>query len=140
MSINRGMYEDVVSSCEVTSVLVNSLWSTLWTVAFQASLSMGFSSKNTGVSCHSLQRIFLTVSRCASPWAYVVWDSLYFLNMGDYFLSHVREVLTIISWNIFSDLFSFSSSSRIIYFVCCPRGLWEYPHFSSFFFLYSAPC
>ena len=34
---------------------------TPWTVACQASLSMGFSSKNTGVGCHFLlQRIFLT--------------------------------------------------------------------------------
>ena len=37
------------------------LFATLWTVAHQASLSMGFSGKNTGVDCHALlQRIFLT--------------------------------------------------------------------------------
>ena len=37
------------------------LFATLWTVACEAPLSMGFSSKNTGVSCHFLlQGIFLT--------------------------------------------------------------------------------
>ena len=37
------------------------LFATPWTVARQASLSVGFPSKNTGVCCHFLlQRIFLT--------------------------------------------------------------------------------
>ena len=37
------------------------LLATLWTIAHQAPLSMGFSSKNTGVGCHSLlQGIFPT--------------------------------------------------------------------------------
>ena len=37
------------------------LFVTLLTIAHQASLSMGFSAKNTGVDCHSLlQGIFLT--------------------------------------------------------------------------------
>ena len=37
------------------------LFATLWTVAQQAPLSMGFSSKNTGVGCHALlQGIFPT--------------------------------------------------------------------------------
>ena len=27
-----------------------------------------------------------------SPWVYPVWDSLGFLDLGDYFLSHFREV------------------------------------------------
>ena len=27
-----------------------------------------------------------------SPWVYTVWDSLGFLDLGDYFLSHFREV------------------------------------------------
>ena len=27
-----------------------------------------------------------------SPWVYPVWDSLGFLNLGDYFLPHFREV------------------------------------------------
>ena len=37
------------------------LFATLWTVAYQASLSMRFSGKSTGVGCHFLlQGIFLT--------------------------------------------------------------------------------
>ena len=41
-------------------VLPDFLWSP-WTVACQASGSMGFSSKNTGVGCHFLQGLFLTL-------------------------------------------------------------------------------
>ena len=42
----------------VCSVLPDSV--TLWTVARQAPLSMGFPGKNTGVGCHLLlQRVFL---------------------------------------------------------------------------------
>ena len=37
---------------KVPSVLSDSV--TPWAVAYQAPLSMGFSGKNTGVSCHSL--------------------------------------------------------------------------------------
>ena len=32
------------------------------------------------------------VSRCVSPWVDPVWDSLRLLDLGGYFLSHVREV------------------------------------------------
>ena len=46
-----------------------------------------------------------------SPWVYPVWDSLGFLDLGDYFLPHFREVSTIISSNIFSWPFFLSSSS-----------------------------
>ena len=31
------------------------------------------------------------VSFCVSPWVYPAWYSLHFLDLGDYFLSHVRE-------------------------------------------------
>ena len=31
---------------------------TLWTIAHQAALSMGFSSKNIGVDCHILFKVF----------------------------------------------------------------------------------
>ena len=59
-----------------------------------------------------------------SPWIYPVWESLYFLDLIDlidYFLSHIREVLTIIFSNIFSDHFFFSSSSGtpIIQMLVC---------------------
>src|SRR5574337_94030 len=46
-----------------------------------------------------------------SPWAYPVWDSLGFLDLGDYFLPHFREVSAIISSSIFSWSFFLSSSS-----------------------------
>ena len=55
---------------------------------------------------------FTNVSRHVSLWVYPVWFSLCFLDLIDYFLSHVREVLTTISSNIFSDRFFFSSSSE----------------------------
>ena len=32
------------------------------------------------------------------PWVYAVWGSLHFLDLGDYFFSHVREVF---SYNLF---------------------------------------
>ena len=38
------------------------------------------------------------VSRCVSPWVYRAWDSLHFLDLGAYFLSHVREVF---DYNLF---------------------------------------
>ena len=47
--------------CVSLSVVPDRLFATPWTVACQAPLSMEFSSKNTGVGCHSLlQAIFLT--------------------------------------------------------------------------------
>ena len=39
--------------------------------------------------------ILLTVCfQCVSLWIYPVWDSLLFLDLGDHFLSHVREVFS----------------------------------------------
>ena len=43
----------------------------------------------------SLNLIFdslIHMSWCVSPCTYPVWDSLHFLDLIDYFLSHVREV------------------------------------------------
>ena len=34
------------------------------------------------------------VSRYGPPWIYLSWDSLCFLDLVDYFLSHVREVFS----------------------------------------------
>ena len=45
------------------------------------------------------------------PWVYPVWDSLGFLDLGDYFLPHFRKFSTIISSSIFSWSFFLSSSS-----------------------------
>ena len=56
--------ENSVAESSISFVCVCSSMShsvTLWTAAFQAPLSMGFFSKNTGMSCHFLlQGIFLT--------------------------------------------------------------------------------
>ena len=38
------------------------------------------------------------VSQCGPPWVYPNWASLCFLNLVDYFLSHVKEVF---SYNLF---------------------------------------
>ena len=34
------------------------------------------------------------VSQCVPPWGYPAWDSLCFLDLVDYFFSHVREVFS----------------------------------------------
>ena len=33
-------------------------------------------------------------SLCVPPWVYPAWGSLCFLDLGDYFLSHVRDVFS----------------------------------------------
>ena len=38
------------------------------------------------------------MSCCVSPWVYPVWNSLSFLDLTDYFLSHVREAF---DYNLF---------------------------------------
>ena len=56
---NPPTIEPCIHACSVTSVESNS--ATPWTTARQASLCMGFSSKNIGVGCHFLlQGIFST--------------------------------------------------------------------------------
>ena len=52
------------------------------------------------------------MSQCVPPWAHPAWDSLCFLDLVDYFFSHVREVYSYFS-GIFSGLFSLSSLSVI---------------------------
>ena len=51
-----------------------------------------------------------------SPWVYPVWDSLGFLDLGDYFLPILGKFSTIISSSIFSWPFflSFSSGTPMI--------------------------
>ena len=50
-----------VCTCELSHFSCARLFLTLWTVACQAPLSLGCSSKNTGVGCHFLlQGIFPT--------------------------------------------------------------------------------
>ena len=44
-----------------------------------------------------------------SPWVYPVWDSLGFLDLGDYFLPHFREVFNhyLLKYFLMSFLFVF---------------------------------
>ena len=44
----------------------------------------------------------ITVSQCVS-WVYPAWDSLHFLDLGGYFLSHIREV---VNYNFFKYILS----------------------------------
>ena len=47
-----------VSACVLSRFSRFQLFATLWTVVHHASLSMGFSSKNTGVDCHALLQVW----------------------------------------------------------------------------------
>ena len=42
-----------------------------------------------------------------SPWVYAVWDSLGFLDLGDYFLPHFREVFNYYLLKYFLMVFLF---------------------------------
>ena len=77
--------------CSAWSLNCVWLFETTWTVAHQAPLSMGFSSKNTGMGCHALlQGIFLTqgsnvgLPRCkkSHSWRTVgqFWSKINFLK------------------------------------------------------------
>ena len=44
-----------------------------------------------------------------SPWVYLVWDSLGFLDWGDYFLPHFREIFNYYLLKYFLMVFLFSS-------------------------------
>ena len=52
------------------------------------------------------------MSRGVSPWIYPVWDSLGFLDLGGYFLPHLREVFNYYLLKYFLMVFFLSSSSR----------------------------
>ena len=53
------------------------------------------------------------VSQYVPPWGYPAWDSLCFLDLVDYFFSHVREVFSYYLFKYFlgSFLFLFFSDS-----------------------------
>ena len=52
-----------------------------------------------------------------SPWVYPVWDSLGFLDLGDYFLPHFREVFNyyLLKYFLWSFFLSSSSGTPIIW-------------------------
>ena len=54
-------YKASAPVCMLSCFICAQLFVTLWTIAHEASLSMGFSRQDTGVGCHALlQGIFLT--------------------------------------------------------------------------------
>ena len=53
----------------------------------------------------------ISMCLCVFLLGFILYRTLCFLDLGGYFLSHVGKFSTIISLNIFSDTFSFSSSS-----------------------------
>ena len=58
---NRYLKRDIKNGCVLSCFSHVRLFATLWTIAYLAPLSMGFSRQETGVGSHSiLQRIFLT--------------------------------------------------------------------------------
>ena len=72
-----------------------------------------------------------------SPWIYSLWDSVHFLDLTDYFLSHVREVFNYNLFKYFLNTFFFSSSSGtpiIQMFVPLILPLWSLRLFSIFSF------
>ena len=82
------------------------------------------------------------VSHCVPPWIYPSWDSLCFLNLVDYFLSHIREFFSYYRfkyflWSILS-LFSFWNpfNMNIGAFNAVPEVSLGCLYFFSLFFLY----
>ena len=69
------------------------------------------------------------VSQCVPPWGYPAWDSLCFLDLVDYFFSHVREVFSYYLFNYFLrsflSLFSFWDlyNANVGVFNVAPRSL-----------------
>ena len=61
--------------------------------------------------CLVFVSLIMYVSRCVSPWIYPAWDSLCLLDLINYFLFHVEEILNYNLFKIFSYLFFFSSPS-----------------------------
>ena len=76
------------------------------------------------------------MSQCVSPWVYPPWDSLYFLDLVDSFLSHVREVFSYYLFKCFLrsflSLFSFQDpyDANVVYLMLSQRSLMQ----SSFLF------
>ena len=54
------------------------------------------------------------VSQCALPWVYPAWDSLCFLDLVDYFLSHVWEVFSYYLFKYFLRSFLSSSGTPVM--------------------------
>ena len=62
----------------------------------------------TAFNICSLCLIFVNlINMCLSPWVYPVWDSLGFLDLGDYFLPHFRDVFNYYLLKYFLMVFLF---------------------------------
>ena len=86
---------------------------TPWTVASQAPLSMGFSSKNTGMDCHFLlQRIFPTQGLNPCLLCHLHWqaDSLSLCYLGNHTSILFRHTYTkIYKWECYHWVFYYSA-------------------------------
>ena len=78
-----------------------------------------------------------------SPWIYTVWDSLGFLDLGDYFLPHFREVFNyyLLTYFLMTFLFVFffwdSYDSNVGAFDIVPEvSEVVFISFDSFFFFF----
>ena len=84
----------------------------------------------------------ITMSQCVLPWIYPVWDTLCFLDLADYFLSHVREVFSYYLFKYFLRSFLSSPSGTptmwiLVHLMLSQRSL----RLSSFpFILFSIFC
>ena len=101
------------------------LFATLWTVAHQAPLSLGFPGKNTGVDCHALrQAIFPTQE--SNP-------HLLCLTLADgFFSTRATWEILVLCLLIFSlywlrpSVFYFCLSVSMTYLTTGPKSVWIY--------------
>lgn len=83
------------------------------------------------------------MSWCGPLWFHLVWESLYFLDLGVCFLSWLREVFNYYYFKYVICPFSFSSSSEgpIIWMLLCSMmSLWSLNPSSYFKILFSFFC
>ena len=125
-------------SCQV----VSDSFVTLWTLAHEAPLSMGFPGKSTGVGCHSLlQAIFLT-QRSNPRLLHWQKDSLALSHVGSPFIIYFRLISSVqFSLSVmFSSLQphesqhsrpSCPSPTPGVYPNPCPLSQWCHPAISS---------
>ena len=80
------------------------------------------------------------VSQCVLPWVYPSWDSLCFLDLVDYFLSHVQEVFSYYLFKYFlKSYLSCPSGAPIMWMLVCLMFSQRSPEQSFFFILFFFP-
>ena len=81
------------------------------------------------------------VSWYVPPWVYPAWGSVHFLDLGDCFLSHVREVFSYYLFKYFLRAFLSSSGNPIMrMLVCLVLSQWSLRLSSFLFILFSLFC